>query len=134
MGAETIFDCDAIYIPCHVGEVHWALGVLNIKIKQIEYYDALPSGRHISGRKFCQVIVNFSKINKINYCFHPLFKTKKCCFYPIASHIVIIGTFFIQKFQSLSLSKHKNYLQEPFRDTYIRMTFQVLLFLRLLIY
>ena len=59
MGAETIFDCDAIYIPCHVGEVHWTLGVLNLKDKQIEYYDSLPSGRHISGRKFCQVIVNF---------------------------------------------------------------------------
>lgn len=39
--ADNIFQLDKVIFPVHVGDMHWCLGVLNLKLKRIEYYDSL---------------------------------------------------------------------------------------------
>jgi len=61
IGAGNIFDCDLCFVPCHVSEMHWTCGIINIKDKRIEYYDSLAGGRMRDGKKFIRAMKKYIK-------------------------------------------------------------------------
>ncbi len=36
-----IFEKDLVIIPLHISETHWCCGVINFRLKRLEYYDSL---------------------------------------------------------------------------------------------
>lgn len=53
--SATIFEKDIVFVPIHLFESHWCMGVLNFKLKRIEYYDSMAN----SGKD------NFFKVMRI---------------------------------------------------------------------
>ena len=41
--SATIFEKDIVFVPIHLFESHWCMGVLNFKLKRIEYYDSMAN-------------------------------------------------------------------------------------------
>jgi Ulp1 family protease len=39
-----IFSLDMVIVPIHLQQIHWALAIINIKERHLEYYDSISKG------------------------------------------------------------------------------------------
>lgn len=59
---KTFFDVDKVFIPVNMDQMHWALVVINVEKKIIEFYDSLGSGGvEIMTNIWCFVEMEYEK-------------------------------------------------------------------------
>jgi Ulp1 family protease len=48
-GITSMFECDKVYVPLHISKNHWALVMVSIQEKKMEYHDSLGSNKSKTG-------------------------------------------------------------------------------------